>query len=125
LNLEKSNAYKFGLLLLYVLTLQTHAVPVKWQLLNSLVEQLALIYPPVLLEVLHGTLNPNPFLRWSLDRVREACSRFFNSDYELLLSEGRREELQEYNLDAQFRTGSSKQTHRAPFHPSQQLSLLH
>lgn len=49
LNLDKSNAYKFGLLLLYVLTLQPHAVPIKPQLLTGILEQLANQYPHVML----------------------------------------------------------------------------
>lgn len=81
LNLEKSNAYKFGMLLLYILTLETHSVPVQWELLNKIIAQLARRYPPVILEVLQATLNPNPLSRWSLEKVRDGCSAYFNYDY--------------------------------------------
>lgn len=81
LNLEKSNAYKFGMLLLYILTLETHIVPVHWELLNKIIIQLARRYPPIILEVLQATLNPNPLVRWSLEKVRETCSGYFNYDY--------------------------------------------
>lgn len=123
LNLEKSNAYKFGLLLLYLLTLEAHSVPVHWDLLSKLTAQLARRYPPKVLQVLQATLHPDPLLRWSLQQVREACSGHFNFDYELLLNEGRREDLQELNLEAQLRAGSSKHTRRG-LNPSQQLSVL-
>lgn len=84
--MEKSNVYKFGMLLFYILTLETHTVPVQWELLSKIIAQLARRYPPIILEVLQATLNPNPMIRWSLEKVRESCGVYFNYDYELLIN---------------------------------------
>lgn len=112
INLEKCNSYKFGMLLVYAITLKPPLSPLSPHLLEHLYAEAEGKYPAKLLDILRGTLEVEPAKRWSLNMVESYCVEEFNPDYELLISEGRREELQEFNVEAQLKAENSKATRR-------------
>jgi hypothetical protein len=100
------------MLLVYAITLKPPLSPLSAHSLEHLYAEVEDKYPPKLLDILRGTLEVEPSKRWSLNMVESYCMEEFNPEYELLISEGRREELQEFNVEAQLKAENSKATRR-------------